>query len=63
MSWSGYYWTQAKCEARELPNDGEPVELSLWSRRKNNNKTDKCRREMDWFWVEVFREGRLDFWL
>ncbi len=63
MSWCGYYWTLAECEARELPSDREPTKLLLWSGRKKNNKADKWGKGMHWFWVEVFREGRLDFFV
>jgi len=31
----------AKFEARELPSDGEPKELSLWSKKKKNTKANK----------------------
>ncbi len=41
MSWSGYCWTLAECEARELANNGESREFSLWSMRKKNRKVDK----------------------
>jgi len=63
MNWCEYYWTLAECEAKELPSDGESVELSLWSRRKKNNKADKWEKRMHWFWVEVFREGMVDFFV
>jgi len=53
----------AECEAKELPSDGESVELSLWNRRKNNSKADKWGKRMHWFWVEVFREGMVDFFV
>jgi len=33
----------ARCEARELPSDGELVELSLWSRSKRHNKANKWK--------------------
>jgi len=44
VSWSGYYWTLAECEAGELPNNGEVVEISLWSKINKNNKVDKWGR-------------------
>jgi len=31
----------ANCVARELPSEARPVEISLWSGRKMNNKADK----------------------
>jgi hypothetical protein len=31
--------------ARELPSEEQPMEISLWSGRKMNNKTNKWRRE------------------
>jgi hypothetical protein len=41
VSWSGYYWILAECEARELPSNGELVELLLESWRKKNMMADK----------------------
>jgi hypothetical protein len=32
------YWLN---EARELPSDGESIELSLWNQRKKNRKINK----------------------
>jgi hypothetical protein len=60
VNWSGYYWTLVECEAKELPKDGEPMELSMWS-GKRNNKIDKWGKGDGLVLVEVFRKGRLDF--
>jgi len=41
MSWNGYCWTLAECEARELPSDREPTKILLWSGRNKNIKANK----------------------
>jgi hypothetical protein len=45
----GYCWTLVECEARELPSNGESVEVSLWNRGKKNKKVDKWG-DFGWIW-------------
>jgi hypothetical protein len=48
----------ADCVARELPNEEQLVEISVWSERMKNNKAHKWEKERFVFQlVEVFREG------
>jgi hypothetical protein len=58
MSYHGYYWTLAT-----LPSNGADGTLVVEWKKKEQQKQISGEGGMDWFWgVEVFREGRLDFW-